>query len=116
MIPGDVIVSRHALERWAERFPDEDLQGAMDRANPMPTTRLQTWAKATRHPRFRLMGLRGWYDHLTEALFLVREEYGFQPTVVTAIPFRKPAKTRRRRLPSDRAAPRERVTADILHD
>ena len=116
MIPGDVIVSRHAYARWAERFPNEDLQAAMDRASPMPTPRLQTWAKATRYPKFTLMGLRGWYDPITEALFLVREEYGFQPAVVTAIPFRKPAKTRRRRLPSDRAAPRERLTANILND
>lgn len=116
MLPADVAVSRHARERWAERFPDEEMEPAMGRAVLLPTPRLEAWAKATKYPKLSLMGLRGWHDPAAQAMFLVRHEHGYQPTVVTVIPFKKPRRGRRKRLPGARPRPREPVTADVLDD
>ena len=87
-------LTRHALDRWAERFPGENLDAALARAVRVPFARLINWATGN--------GRRMWFrfedtyhhDPVTEALFVLSDHFG-ELSVVTVIRFRKPGRVRR---------------------
>lgn len=95
MIP--LTLSRHARERWAERFPGlapDDLAAALHRAERVTYEKLLRWAGASGNGTHWRPDQEYAHDGVTGAMFVIAHDPG-RRTVVTVIPFKKPAKTRR---------------------
>lgn len=84
-----VAVSDHALERWVERFPGEDLAACFGRAAPVPTARVMAWGN------YAGAGDEFFYDAATRAVFVVSASRG-RRKVVTVYPRRNKAGCGRR--------------------
>ena len=86
--------SDHSLERWAERFPDDDIADAFGRAERVLFSRVMGWAEAADRRWAADPRCQYWFDPATEALFVLS---GGADTIITVFPVRRDRRKRRSR-------------------
>ncbi len=87
-------VTRHARERWATRFPGRDLAASLARLERVTFARLLRWASSGGNGSRWRTDQEYYRDPVVDAIFVVATDTG-RRTLVTVLPFRVPAKTRR---------------------
>ena len=81
----------HAIDRWIERFPDDDVLAAFARSRPVKLWRLRMEASRTGRPFRFSHNARYLRDEETGAVFILRQFTPHHPeTVVTVVKFRRP--------------------------
>lgn len=87
--------SNHAIARWVERFPGEDIRAAFGRSELVPAAKLVGWREACGKPGLSVKPNHQYFrDPVTAALFVVATDPNGCRCVVTVIPLPLP-KTKR---------------------